>query len=152
MDACEERRYKERREQHAHPRTKGQGPSQRVDEQAQIARVTDDTIDTAGNQHVAGLNGYQPAEPAAEHKDWPDAQRTTGSKENDAEPANGIAVDGSEFLPDRVSRQIGVQQSDQGERYEDPAVGAILALAWAHISASEKRCAKHRECCNRQCG
>jgi hypothetical protein len=44
--AREERRNKESREKHADPRTKGERPAQRVDEQTQIARVTDDTIET----------------------------------------------------------------------------------------------------------
>jgi hypothetical protein len=51
--------------------------------------VSDDTIDTAGDQGVPGLDGDQPAEPMAEHKDWPDPQRTSGGEENDAKPANG---------------------------------------------------------------
>ena len=54
-----------------------------------------------------------PPEPTAERKDWPDPQRATGSEENDAKPANGIAVDGPELLPVRVGRQISVQQPDQ---------------------------------------
>ena len=41
---------------------------------------------------MPGLDGHQSAEPAAEHKDWPYPQRTTGSEENDAKPANGIPV------------------------------------------------------------
>jgi hypothetical protein len=87
----------------------------------------------------------------AEHKDRPDPQRTTGSEKTDAKPANGIAVDGPEFLPVCVGRQISIQQSDQRERYEDPTIGAILALARAHTSTSEKRRTRHRKGCNRKC-
>ena len=71
-DAREERRDHERREQQANPRTKGEAPPQRVDEQPQIARVADHTIDPAGDQRVPGLDGDQPAEPTAEHKDRPE--------------------------------------------------------------------------------
>jgi hypothetical protein len=53
--------------------------------------VADDTIDTAGDQRVSGLDGDQLAEPTVEHKDWPDPQRTTGSEENDSKPANSVA-------------------------------------------------------------
>jgi hypothetical protein len=88
-----ERRYKKRCEKHADASTKSQRPSQRVDQQPQIARVADDTIETSRDQAMPGLDGYQPAEPAAEHKDWPDPQRATGSEENDAKPANGISID-----------------------------------------------------------
>jgi len=103
------------------------GPTQRVDEQSQIARVTNDTIDIAGDQRVSGLDSHQPAEPMTEHKDWPDSQRATGREENDAKPANGIAVEGPELLPVRVGWQIGVQQSDQRKSDDDPAVATILA-------------------------
>ena len=44
-----------------------------------------------------------------------------------------------------VGRQIGVQQPDQPEGCDDPAVAAILAHPWAQIPASEKRYAGHRE-------
>jgi len=61
-DAREEWRNSERREQHANPGTKGQAPAQRANEQPQIAGVTDDTVDTARDQGVAGLNGHKAAE------------------------------------------------------------------------------------------
>jgi hypothetical protein len=34
----------------------------------------DDTVETGRDQRMPGLGGYQPAEPLAEHKDWPDPQ------------------------------------------------------------------------------
>ena len=55
---------------------------------------------------MLGLDGYQPAEPVAEHKDWPDPQRATGGEENDAKPANGIPIEDPELLPISVGRQI----------------------------------------------
>jgi hypothetical protein len=66
------------------------------------------------------------AEPAAEHKDRPDPQRTTGREENDAKPADGIAVEGPELRPVRPGRQKAVEQSDQCEGYEDPTVATVL--------------------------
>ena len=91
--ARDERRYEKRCEKHADPRTKGERPAQRVDEQTQIAGVADDAIDTARDQRMPWLDGHQSAEPAAEHKDWLHPQRATGSEENDAKPANGVSID-----------------------------------------------------------
>src|SRR5262245_56552753 len=67
--ARNERRDRQRREQHADAGTKSQRPSQRVDEQTQIAGVTDDGIDAARNQRMPGLDGDQPAESMAEHEE-----------------------------------------------------------------------------------
>ena len=125
----------QRREQHADPRAKSQRPSERVDEQAQIARVADDAIDPARNKRVPGLDGDQPAEPTAEHEDRPDPQRPAGGEKHHAEPANGVPVERPEFLAIRVGRQIGGEQPDQGEGQQDPAVATILTLARAQISA-----------------
>ena len=41
---------------------------------ALIARVADNAIDTSRDQRMPGLDGDQLAEPAPEHKDWPEAQ------------------------------------------------------------------------------
>jgi len=59
------------------PRTEGQAPSQRVDQQAEIARVADDTVKPGGDQGVTGLDCDQPAEPISEDKDWPEPQGTS---------------------------------------------------------------------------
>jgi len=61
---------------------------------------------------MPGLNGDQPAEPAPEHKDRPDPQRTSGGEENDTKPANGIPVEGPEPLSVGVRRQIGGEHAD----------------------------------------
>jgi hypothetical protein len=55
---------------------------------------------------MPGLNGYQSAEPAAEHKDWPDPQCTAGGEEDDAKPANGVddLVSYERTLPDQNDR------------------------------------------------
>jgi hypothetical protein len=112
--------------------------------------MPDDTIDTARDERMPGLNGDQSAEPTAEHKDRPDPQRTTGGEENDAKPANGISVEGPEPLPICVGRQIGRQKPDQPESCQDPAVGTILALARTQISAAEERYARQHEECDRK--
>ena len=58
--------------------------------------MTNDAIDTTRDQGMLGLDSDQPAEPTAEHKDWPESQRTTGGEENDANPPNGVSVDDPE--------------------------------------------------------
>src|SRR4029453_3290725 len=115
-----------------------------------IAGVADDTIDTGGKELMFGLNGDQPAEPMAEHKDGPKPQRTTGNEEHDTKPANCVAVDGPQLLPVRVGWQIGVQQSEQRKGYEDPPVATILAHTRAQIAASEEGCPSHYEDRNRE--
>jgi hypothetical protein len=94
---------------------------------------------------MPGLNGNQPAEPTAEHEHWPESQRTTRRKENDAKPTNSVPVEDPEPLPIRVGRKIGEQQPNQREGRDDPAVGTILAFAWAQISATEERYAGQHE-------
>ena len=89
MDAREERREHACGEHHPHSRPKGEAPAQGIDEQSQIARVTDDPIDPGGNQCVPGLDGEQPTEPMAEHTDGSDPEGTTGREEPDAQPAIG---------------------------------------------------------------
>jgi hypothetical protein len=81
----------------------------------------------------------------AEHKDWPDSQRTAGGEENDAKPANCIPIESPELLPVIVRRQIGVEQPDQPEGCDYPAVGTILAHAGAQISATESSNARKHE-------
>src|SRR5207245_2088008 len=93
---------------------------------------------------------YQPAEPAAEHKDWRDPQRATGGGENDTEPANGISIESPELLPVCKRRQIGVEQPDQPEGCDHPAVGTILAHTGAQISATEECDAGQHEKCDRE--
>lgn len=148
--ARDKRRDKERRQQHAGPRSKSESPAQRVDKQPQIAGVADDGIDAARDKRMPWLDGDQAAEPVAEHKDWPDPQGTTGGEENNAKPANALAVEGPEPYPFCVSGQIGGQKPDQREDWENPAVGSILALARAQVPAAKERGARHREEGNRK--
>ncbi len=107
-------------------------------------------IDTAGDQRVSRLDGDQSAEAMAQHKNWPDPQRATGCEEKDTKPANRVAVDGPEVLPVRVGWQVNVQQPDQDNGYDDPAVATILTHTRAEISSGEKRCARQREECDRE--
>ena len=65
---CEERRDDERREQHAHSRAKGQGPTERVDQQPQVAGMADNPIDTGRDERMPGLDGDQSAEPTTQHE------------------------------------------------------------------------------------
>ena len=113
--------------------------------------MADDAINTAGDQPVPGLDDDQPAEPVAEDEDRPEPQRTSGGEENDAEPANGIPVDGPELLAVSVGRQIGGQQPDHAERGDDPAISSILALAGAEVAAAEECDAGQHEEDARKC-
>jgi hypothetical protein len=69
---------------------------------------------------MPGLDGHSSAEPAAEHKDRSNPQRTADGEQKDAEPANGIPIESPELLPVCVRRQIGGEQPDQ----RDAAKGA----------------------------
>jgi hypothetical protein len=110
-----------------------------------MARVADDTIETARDQRMPGLDRHQSAEPAAEHKDRPDPQRTAGSEENDAKPANGIAIESPELLPVYLRRQISGQQPDQPERCDHPSGGHDPRAHRAQISAAENSNARQHE-------
>jgi hypothetical protein len=98
---------------------------------------------------MPGLDGHQPAEPVAEHKDWPDPQRTAGGEENDAKPANGIPIEDPELLSISVGRQISSHEPDQPKDYDDPAVATILAHTGAQISATESGNGRQHEKCDR---
>jgi hypothetical protein len=88
------------------------------------------------------LDRDQPAEATAKHKDRPDPQRATSGEKTDAEPANGIAIEGPKIHAVRVSRQIGGQQPDQRKSHKDPSVGTVLTHPWTQIPAGEKRYAR----------
>ena len=130
---------------YADARAKSKGPPERIDEQAEIAGIADDTIDAARDQFVAGLDGDQPAEPPSEHKDRPEPQHPAGGEKHDAEPADGLPVEGPEPLSVCVSRQIGGEHPDQTEGDDDPAVGPILAHSRAQISFTEEGHGGHHE-------
>src|SRR5215469_9200689 len=61
--------------------------------------MPDNTVDTARDQRMPGLDGDQSAESAAENKHWPQSQRAANRKQNHAEPANRIAVENPDLLP-----------------------------------------------------
>ena len=101
--------------------------------------MTDDSVDTARHESMPGLDRNQAAESLTQHKDRPDPQRTTGSEEHDADPANRITVDGPQLVAIGVCWQIRVQKSNYGEDGNDPPVAAGLAHPGAQISPSEER-------------
>ena len=76
----DQRRNEERRDQHADTGTKCQAPAQRADKQPQIAGVADNSVDTAGDQRVPGLDGDQPAELIPQHKDGPEPQHAAAGR------------------------------------------------------------------------
>jgi len=61
-----------------------------------------------------------------------------------------LRTTGPELHPVRVGRQIGGQQPYYSEDYEDPAVRTVLTLPGAQVSATEKRCPRHHEDCDRK--
>jgi hypothetical protein len=84
--AGDERRDKERCEKHADSGTKGERPAQRIDEQTQIARVADGTIETSRDQRMPGLMATNPLNRRPSTKTGqirstpPPAKRTTPSQ------------------------------------------------------------------------
>jgi hypothetical protein len=75
--------------------------------------VADAPIDTAGDQRVPGLDGDEPAEPTAKHKDGPEPESTTGREEHDTQLAYGLAIEGPERLPVCGGWERGIQQAEQ---------------------------------------
>ena len=99
----------------------------------------------ARHQRMARLDGDQPTEPMPEHKHRPHPQCPAGDVAEAANPADGVAIEGPEVVPIRVSRQPRVQHADHREGDENPAVGTILAFARAQIAAAEHSRAGQRE-------
>ncbi len=114
--------------------------------------MADDTLDTTRDERMTRLDRYQPAEPMAEHKDWPESQRATDGEENNAKPANGLSIESPEIRSVCVGWQVGGQQPDQREDDNDPAVCSILAFARAHVTATEDRYARDHEGRDREGG
>ena len=106
---------------------------------SEIARVADDTINAACDERMSGLDCNQPAKSGAEHEDRPDAHRATGGKQDHPEPTDSIAVDDPDPLPVRPCRQKSLEQPDQGENGDDPAVLAVLADSGTQVSAGKRR-------------
>jgi hypothetical protein len=97
-----------------------------------------------------GWMATSPLNRIGEHKDGPKSLRTTGNEEHDPKPASCVAVDRPQLFPVCVGWQIGVQQSEQQEGEEDPAVATILAHTRAQISASKERSPSQYEDRNRE--
>jgi hypothetical protein len=89
------------------------------------------------------------AEPSAKHEDGRSA--TLPRREHhDAEPASRISIERPEAASIGVGRQVTVEQADEREGDEDPAVGSILAFTGAQVAATEERDAGQHETDNRQ--
>jgi hypothetical protein len=65
----------------------------------------------------------------AEHKDRPEPQRATGRKENDAKPAESIAVEGPEPNPVRIGRQKPGEQPEQRKSCDDQRLDRSMSLS-----------------------
>ena len=83
---------------------------------------------------------------------WTGQIRSAPPEEQDAEPADRVAVDGPDLLAIGVGRQIGAEQADQPEDDEDPAVAPILAHARAEAAAGEEPDAGHDQDSKRKDG
>src|SRR5262249_8655844 len=102
------------------PTTETRGPPERIDEQAEIARVANKAVNAGGDQGVLRLDRHQAAEPIAEHVDRLNPQCPADGEEDDSKPANGIAVDDPDLVAIGPSGQPGVRQSDHRKRPNDP--------------------------------
>ena len=100
--------------------------------------MADDRVDAICHQRMSRLDRDQPAEPRAEHEYRPDAKGAAGREKHNAQPAHGLAIERPEPDAVRVGRQVRIDETDQAERRDDPAVGAILALARAQIACTEQ--------------
>src|SRR5262245_41571308 len=144
-DARHQRHEHGRYDQQPDSGAKGECPSDHVDQEPEITWMADHTIGAARFQGVSRLDGYQATEPWTQHKDGPDPQGTTDCVEDDPDRANRIAVKGQKIIPVGIGWQIGEQQAEDREGYNDPAIGAILAFARAEIAVGEYRHARHGE-------
>jgi len=88
---------------------------------------------------VARLDCDQPAGPAAEYKDRPEAQRTAAGEQNDAQPAQRIPIEDPDPLSVQIGRKISQQQADQREGGDDSTVGTVFAFPGAQVAFAEDR-------------
>ncbi len=72
-------------------------------------------------------------------------RRTAGCIEDDADPADGVAVDRPELLALGVGRQPGREEADHAQCSDDPAVGTILTFTDAEVRGAEQGGASHRD-------
>src|SRR5579883_1819109 len=99
--------------------------------------MTDQTVNAGRDERVAGLNGNKSAEAAAEHEHGPEPERPARSKQRNAEPAHGIAVESPKIVAVRTSRKIGRNEPGQRKGCNHPAVRAVFADAGAHVAARQ---------------
>ena len=68
VDSREQGRHQQRCQNQTAPRSECESPSDRVDEQSEIAGVADDPVDTACDKRMPRLNGNQSAKPTPEYR------------------------------------------------------------------------------------
>src|SRR5262245_40963121 len=102
-------------QQQADAGAKGEPPSERGEQQPEIARMADHAVDPVGDETMLGLDRHQAAETVAEHENGPEPQRSAQSEKGDADPAYGLAIDGPEVDPGGVGWQKGLEEADDRE-------------------------------------
>lgn len=124
-------------EKHAHAGTKGEDPAEGVEEQAEVAGMTNDTVDSGGDESVVALDGDESAEAVAENEDGPEADCAAEEIEGDADPAGGVSVDGPEVEAVGVGGNESEQKTDDGKSEDDPTIAAIFANTGADVASGE---------------
>ncbi len=87
---------------------------------------------------MAGLDRHQPAEAVPQHEDRREAQRAAQGEQQHADPAHRVAVDRPEVKAVGGGGQPAVEQAEDQERRDRPAIAAILAQAAAQIARREQ--------------
>src|SRR5262249_29304987 len=130
--------------QKANSRAESERPTERMDQQTQIARVANEAINAVGHQRMPRLDRHEPAEPAAQYEYRPQPQCPAGGEKRYTGPAQFLTVKLPEFLSVGVRRQVGAEPTDNRKNCDYPAVRPILPLARTQIAAAEKRYACER--------
>jgi hypothetical protein len=86
--------------------------------------VTNHPIGAIRDKRAPRPDGHQPAEPLAEYKDRPEG--ASGSKQNDAEPADGIRIDGSDVLARTHANKRQREERPLGPPAEPPLLDVAM--------------------------
>src|SRR6185312_17136922 len=86
----------------AHASAEGQSPAKHENEQAEVARVANDTVKPGGDQPVSRLDGDQPAEAPPEHEHRRQAKNAADQIEDKAQPAHALPAKGEKVDPVRI--------------------------------------------------
>lgn len=125
--------------------SESQAPAKRGNQQTKIARVTNEPINSAGDENVSRLDRDKTTEALAEHKYGRQPQHAANHKQDDAHSANSLVIYRSEFLTITESRKITVQQPDHRKGSNHLPVATIFANSRAQISAGEQSNHGHRQ-------